>query len=327
MITSIALYEGVSNDPHYNLAVEEYLLETVKEGQCILYLWQNQNTVVIGRNQNPWKECRTTLLQEEGGQLARRLSGGGAVFHDLGNLNFTFLVPQEDYDLERQLTVIQEAVRSLGIPAEKSGRNDILSEGRKFSGNAFYKHNGKAYHHGTLLVDVDMAKLGRYLNPSKAKLQSKGVDSVRSRVVNLKAINPELTLKALTNALIRSFSQVYGHAPQILTDGDLDMAEIQRLTERNRTWEWNYGQRVPFSVECEERFPWGGVQVQLQVEHGTIRNAKIYSDAMDSFLIPRWEVQLSGCRLDANALKAALSRADVPEEQDFCQMLIRQLTQ
>ena len=118
MINSIALYESGNWDPYYNLAVEQYLLESV-EDRCILYLWQNENTVVIGRNQNPWKECRTTLLAEEGGHLARRLSGGGAVFHDLGNLNFTFLVPQEDYSLDRQFTVIQEAVRSLGIPAEK----------------------------------------------------------------------------------------------------------------------------------------------------------------------------------------------------------------
>ena len=237
MITSIALYEGLSVDPHYNLAVEQHLLETVREGQCILYLWQNRNTVVIGRNQNPWKECRTTLLNEEGGHLARRLSGGGAVFHDLGNLNFTFLVPQEDYDLDRQLTVIQKAVRSLGIPAEKSGRNDILSEGRKFSGNAFYKHNGKAYHHGTLLLDVDMDRLSRYLNPSKAKLRSKGVDSVRSRVVNLKEIRPDLTLEMLKEALYRSFGEVYGLQPERLTEQALDMEKIREITLRNRSWE------------------------------------------------------------------------------------------
>lgn len=325
MITSIALYKGVSFDPHYNLAVEEYLMENVKEGQCILYLWQNQNTVVIGRNQNPWKECRTTLLEEEGGHLARRLSGGGAVFHDLGNLNFTFLLPESEYDLDRQFTVIQEAIRSLGIPAEKSGRNDVLSEGRKFSGNAFYKHNGKAYHHGTLLMDVDMTKLGRYLNPSKAKLQSKGVDSVRSRVVNLKELKPDLTLDILCDAMIRSFSQVYGGQLLILSEKDFDMAQVQHLTERNRSWDWNYGQKVPFSLECEERFPWGGVQVQLQVEHGTIQRAKVYSDAMDSFLAPRWEEKLTGCRLDAKALEEALNRKEIPEEQDFCRMLIQQL--
>ena len=201
MINKIKLYESNSLDPYLNLATEQHLMETVEEDACILFLWQNQNTVVIGKNQNAWKECRTTLLNEEGGVLARRLSGGGAVFHDLGNLNFTFLVPQAEYDLDRQFTVIKEAVNMLGLNTERSGRNDVLAEGRKFSGNAFYKNGKQAYHHGTLLVDVDMDKLGRYLNPSKAKLPAKGVDSVRSRVVNLKELNSQITIASLKNAM------------------------------------------------------------------------------------------------------------------------------
>jgi lipoate-protein ligase A len=325
MITSIALYEGVSNDPHYNLAVEQHLLETVKEGQCILYLWQNQNTVVIGRNQNPWKECRTTLLEEEGGRLARRLSGGGAVFHDLGNLNFTFLMPQADYDLERQLSVIQEAVRELGIPAEKSGRNDILACGRKFSGNAFYKNGKQAYHHGTLLVDADMEKLSRYLNPSKAKLQAKGVDSVRSRVGNLKELNPQITVEALKTALTNTFSRLYGGNLEIIRHADLQQSHIAELTERNRSWEWNYGQKLPFTWECEDRFLWGGVQIRLQIEGGVIRQAKVYSDAMDCFLMPQWEEKLTGCRFEKQALEQVLSRQDRAEEQDVCQMLTQNM--
>ena len=325
MITSIALYRSDRHDPHYNLAVEQTLLENVKGGQCILYLWQNQNTVVIGRNQNPWKECRTALLAEEGGVLARRLSGGGAVFHDLGNLNFTFLMPQSDYDLDRQLTVIQEAVKSLGIPAERSGRNDILAQGRKFSGNAFYKNGRQAYHHGTLLVEADMEKLGRYLSPSKAKLQAKGVDSVRSRVGNLKELNPEITIEELCLALENAFSRVYGLDPETLSQQDLDTEKVHQLAERNRSWEWNFGQKLPFTFECEERFPWGGVQLQLQVESGVIRRAVIYSDAMDSFLIPHWEARLTGCPLERQAIEAALDRQDVPEEQALRQLLLRDL--
>ena len=321
MITSVALYEGVSNDPHYNLAVEQYLLESVTD-QCILYLWQNQNTVVIGRNQNPWKECRTTLLAEEGGHLARRLSGGGAVFHDLGNLNFTFLLPQSDYDLTKQLTVIVEAVRSLGINADISGRNDILAEGRKFSGNAFYKNGTQAYHHGTLLVDADMTKLGRYLNPSKAKLQSKGVDSVRSRVVNLKELNPDITMDSLKTALKAAFSQVYGLPVSTLTEADLDPEKIRELTERNRGWEWNYGQKLPFSFECEARFLWGGLQLQLQIESGVIRSAKAYSDAMDWEHIPVLESVLLGCRFEKTALEEALRNSGLPVAEDVCQMLM-----
>ena len=326
MITSIALYEGVSNDPHYNLAVEQHLLETVKEGQCILYLWQNQNTVVIGRNQNPWKECRTTLLEEEGGHLARRLSGGGAVFHDLGNLNFTFLLPQEDYDLDRQFTVIQNAVRSMGIPAEKSGRNDVLSEGRKFSGNAFFKHNGKAYHHGTLLVDVDMGKLSRYLNPSKAKLRSKGVDSVRSRVVNLKELNPELTIDSLKAALLQAFKEVYGCEPQILKEQDLDMAEIHRIAERNRSWDWNFGAKMPFTCEFEERFPWGGIQIQMNVENGLIQQAKVYSDSMDWSFVTVLEDALTGCRFQGSNMAQRILATGLEAAEDIA-MLLREASE
>ena len=143
MIKRLQLFRTDCTDPHRNLAVEQALLEMVGEDTCILYLWQNRHTVVIGRNQNAWRECRTGQMETDGVFLARRLSGGGAVFHDLGNLNFTFLVRKPGYDLNRQLGVIVEACRLMGIPAERSGRNDVLTGGRKFSGNAFYEHQGR----------------------------------------------------------------------------------------------------------------------------------------------------------------------------------------
>ena len=201
MIEKITYIETANTYPYQNLAVEEYLLLHCDKEECILYLWQNRNTVVIGRNQNAWKECLVSKLEEENGYPVRRLSGGGAVYHDLGNLNFTFLVRKENYNVDKQLNVILEAVKKLGIHAEKSGRNDILIDGHKFSGNAFYEQGDCCYHHGTLMVHVNLGELSRYLTVSKDKLQSKGVDSVRARVANLTEYAPDATVELLKQKL------------------------------------------------------------------------------------------------------------------------------
>ena len=226
MIKKLQYYIGSCTDPHRNLALEEYLTDTVGEDTCILYLWQNKHTVVIGRNQNAWQECRTTELERDSGTLACRLSGGGAVYHDMGNLNFTFSLRTQDYDLRKQQSVIVEACRSLGIPAEISGRNDILTNGCKFSGNSFYSHAGCSFHNGTLLVNVDMANLGKYLTPSKTKLESKGVASVRSRVINLTELKPDLTIDGMAQAMVQAFETVYGLEAQELREAVQDDTNI-----------------------------------------------------------------------------------------------------
>ena len=304
--------ESRCTDPHHNLALEETLL-TQTDDAVILYLWQNQNTVVIGRNQNPWKECRTALLQQEGGILARRLSGGGAVFHDLGNLNFTFLMPQSMYDLDRQLDVICRAVRSFGMEAERSGRNDILAAGRKFSGNAFYKNGKAAYHHGTILIDADMDKLGRYLSPSRAKLSAKGVDSVRSRVVNLRELSPEITVASMKSALTDSFSTIYDSAVE-----KIESFPDPDLLEKYRGWEWNYGRNLPFSFEWEDRLDFGCIRMEAAVAHGIIRSAKVYTDAMDWQLPAKLEAALTGARLDrAELCKKAPEFSEVFERMEL----------
>ncbi len=159
MLRNLYVLDNRNTDPRHNLALEEYLLHQVKPGQCILYLWQNQRTVVIGRNQHAANECRVQALEADGGQLVRRLSGGGAVYHDLGNLNFTFLTARRDYDVEKQTETILQAVRALGIPAEKNGRNDLTVQGGKFSGHAYYRSGEQCYHHGTLMVSVPRGSL------------------------------------------------------------------------------------------------------------------------------------------------------------------------
>lgn len=201
MISTII--RGDSFNPWHNLAVEELLFETLDRDEIVFYLWQNQNTVVIGRHQNAWQECRVKLLEDEGGRLARRSTGGGAVFHDLGNLNFTFVVSREHYDVHRQLEVIRRAVATFGIDTAFTGRNDLVvtSNGAKFSGNAFKFSGNVGLHHGTVLVDADMTKLGRYLVPGSEKLKAKGIESVRSRVCNLAELNPSVTITALIDAM------------------------------------------------------------------------------------------------------------------------------
>lgn len=311
------LIQSPSHDPFFNLALEEFLLKKAEE-DVILYLWQNAHTVVIGKNQNPWKECRTTLLEQEGGRIARRLSGGGAVYHDLGNLNFTILMPRERFDLPKQMEVIRAAAESVGVEAEVSGRNDALAAGRKFSGNAFYKGQKSAYHHGTLLIHADMEKLGRYLSPDRKKLRSKGVDSVPSRVVNLGDLVPGLTVEDMKRAMTRAFETRYGPGePLTLTEAERE--QIMLLAERNRSWQWNYGQKLTFDATWEERFPWGGIEIRLQVEKGRVGAAKVYTDAMDPTWAPILEQRLTGCRFSAAALSAAVG--DLPVAEDLRQLI------
>lgn len=316
------LIDSPSLDPYYNLAVEEYLLKKA-EDDVILYLWRNAHTVVIGKNQNPWKECKTTLLAQEGGRLARRLSGGGAVYHDLGNLNFTILMPREQFDLPRQMEVIRAAAAEVGVDAVLSGRNDVLANGRKFSGNAFYKGPKAAYHHGTLLIHADMEKLGRYLTPDRKKLQSKGVDSVPSRVVNLADLAPGLTVERMRQAMALAFETQYGPAvPLTLTEEEQE--QVRALAERNSRWQWNYGQKQPFSLTWEDRFLWGGVEIRLQVESGIVQAAKVYTDAMDAALAPAVERALTGCRFAAEEMTRRVAEAAPDAAEDLCSLIRRQ---
>lgn len=326
MIDTILVYEATGFDPYWNLATEKQLMDSVKPGQCILYLWQNQNTVVIGRNQNPWLECRTTVLEEEGGHLARRLSGGGAVFHDLGNLNFTFLVRKEDYDLDKQLEVIRQAVLLAGIQAEKSGRNDLLAEGRKFSGNAFFQNKTHAYHHGTILIDVDSEKLSRYLSPPKAKLAAKGVASVRSRVVNLKELAPQLTVDAMKRYMKAAFCMVYGLVPETVILRDSETDAIRELAQHYGSWEYRYGTPLSFTFSCEEKFPWGHVQLQLMAKNGIVEGAKLYTDAMEWDLAAEVESAFTGCRFALADLQDALQAnvQNMAVAEDLCALLEKQ---
>ncbi len=301
MITKTGIFYASGTCPERNLALEEYLLFHTEPGECLLYLWQNERTVVIGRNQNCWKECDVSRLKEEGGHLVRRLSGGGAVYHDLGNLNFTFLVRKEDYDLERQLHVIQEAVESFGIPVKKSGRNDLLAGDRKFSGNAYYESGDFAYHHGTILIDADKEQMARYLTVSKEKLKSKGVDSVRSRVGNLKDFCPEITVDQMKTAMEKAFAHVYGMVPKRRELNEKGEKKVKDLEEKYDSFDWKYGRRIAFTHSFSRRYSWGSAELELFVNQGRIQQAVLYSDALDTTVSQIGE-KLSGCPYERAAV-------------------------
>ncbi len=325
MIQTIRQAFGLSFKPYENLALEKYLLDHVEEHEVILYLWQNQRTVVCGRNQNLWKECHVTRLLTDGGHPARRLSGGGAVFHDMGNLNFTFLARKENYDLSRQLQVIIEACRSLDIQAEKNGRNDITVGGRKVSGNAFYASGDKKYHHGTLLVHVDTGRMSDYLNVDREKLASKGVASVRSRVANLTEFHPGLTIRKMEEEMLRAFEQVY-RLPAV--PWHFSAAAEQEIRENAaffRSDQWLYGRKIDFAIQISRRFPWGDFDLRLNVEKGKITSAALYSDANDEAYIRSFRDALEGRNYSFTALWELAENLCETEEQKEMAAGIRQL--
>ncbi len=307
MIQKTKIYISSTTDPYQNLATEKYLLDTTEEDCCTLYLWQNQKTVVIGKNQNPWAECQCKLLEREGGKLARRLSGGGAVFHDFGNLNFTFLCSTENFDVEKQLTVVQAACKLTNINTEISGRNDILADGRKFSGNAFYHAKGKSYHHGTILVSTDFQQMARYLTPSKAKLEAKGIKSVRSRTINLSQLSPGLTCHHMQECMITAFQQVYQVPCSEISP--IANEKIAFLANKYSSWEYLYGTTIPFTTAYEKRFNWGQANLHLNIQNGEIHSAKLYTDAMDVEFAPQVEQALLNCRFDLEHIKERLFTA------------------
>ncbi len=307
MLNRYYFYNNPDMDPYNTLALEESFLQNIAPDEIILYLYSHADTVVIGRNQNVWTECRHEQLLAEGGKLARRVSGGGAVFHDIGNINFSFIVGRECYDLPRQLMVILEAVRSFGIEAEFSGRNDIIADGRKFSGNAFCFRKNGAFHHGTILIKSSVDKINKYLAVPKDKIASKGIASVRSRVVNLTELNPDITPEKMAEALHKSFIAEYGETGEYpLLEKAL--SESHAIAERNASWDWRFGESPSFDITFGTRFPWGGIELNLKLKDAEVEEARIFSDSMEPDLIADISSQLRGCEFRSDALCAAVGR-------------------
>lgn len=300
-------FESNSTDPYTNLAIESCLMRSAREGEPILYLWQNERTVVIGRNQCASAECDLARLERDGGHLARRRSGGGAVYHDLGNLNFTFVTTANEYDQAAQTDVILDAVRELGIDARRTGRNDlVVGDGRKFSGHAYY-HNGQAsMHHGTIMVAVDVEALGRYLTVSPLKLQAKGVRSVRSRVTNLQMLNPDITIGALKDALRSAFARSVRCPVRSEDPSVLDAAELEHERSFFASREWLFRGERMLEESRQARFGWGNVRVDFTRKDGILTDLVVFSDGLDAEGIERIAEILVGFSTSVGELEKRL---------------------
>lgn len=308
----LKVYLSDTFDPWFNLATEDWIFREMDPEQQVLFLWRNSETVVIGRFQNPWTECNTSLMEKDGVKLARRQSGGGAVFHDLGNTNFTFMSSKESYDKSRNNQIITNALKKFGVEAYPSGRNDILiddKEGaKKISGSAFKEAKDRSFHHGTLLIDADLSKLGNYLNPHKKKLVSKGISSVRSRVANLVQVAPELKHEILCAEIVKEFHATYAQECPVEMLNYESLKEIPVLNsyyEKLKDWKWRFGETPKFNHQMHERFDWGSMEVHLDSHKGLIEEVKIFSDSLHPEMIEYLTQALKGQNYDAQGVEKA----------------------
>ena len=302
-MSTLRLLLSDSTDPWFNLAVEECIFRQMPATQRVLFLWRNADTVVIGRAQNPWKECNTRRMEEDNVRLARRSSGGGAVFHDLGNTCFTFMAGKPEYDKTVSTRIVLAALAALGVAAEASGRNDLVvktAEGdRKISGSAYRETLDRGFHHGTLLLNADLSRLANYLNPDKKKLQAKGITSVRGRVATLVYYGERVAAEVIS------------------PDKTPDLPNFAETFARQSSWAWNFGQAPAFSHLLDERFVWGGVELHFDVEKGHITRTQVFTDSLNPAPLEALATRLQGCPYRADVLQQACEAliVDFPEQE------------
>lgn len=316
-------YISPSQDGWQNLAMDEWFLDHLAPEDMILYFYINKNAVIIGRNQNPWKECNLSAMEAEDVQLVRRITGGGAVYHDCGNLNFSFIAGESRYDVDKQLDLILRAVSSFGIPCAFSGRNDLLADGKKFSGNAFCARGSTRQHHGTLLLHADLTRLQNYLQVDPLKIRSKGITSVRSRVCNLSEFVPELCAEAMLSAIKTEYAAMYGAVEDYIFTPET-AAEVKPYYDKQCSWEWKMGNTMPFDAELNHRFAWGGVQMLFSLRKAVIERVQVYSDAMDATLSDELAERLTGCRFDRQQMHNALMQSEKDTLRDIAAYLLTQ---
>ncbi|EAS66406.1 lipoate--protein ligase [Photobacterium angustum] len=322
MSVTTRVFISQSTQPWFNLAVEDAIFRNMPADQQVLFLWRNADTVVIGRAQNPWKECNTRKMDQDGITLARRQSGGGAVFHDLGNTNFTFMAGKPKYDKNVSTQIVLSALKQLGIDATATGRNDLVvstKDGdRKFSGSAYKETMDRGFHHGTLLLNADLTRLANYLNPDKKKLEAKGITSVKSRVINLNELLPNIDHESVCKAITASFFAHYGECVDIEYISPESLPDLPGFTQKYQqqaSWDWNFGNTPQFMHSIDERFSWGGVELHLDVKKGHIISVKMFTDSLDPTPIELVEKTLFGIEYNAVTISNAISELTVEQEK------------
>ncbi|MDR7239000.1 lipoate--protein ligase [Neobacillus drentensis] len=301
-------------DPQINLAIEEYALKNLDINETYLLFYINEPSIIIGKNQNTIEEINTEYVESNGVKVVRRLSGGGAVYHDLGNLNFSFITKDdgESFHNFRKFTEpVVTALKKLGVNAELSGRNDIEVGGRKISGNAQFSTKGRMFSHGTLMLNSEIENVVSALKVKKDKIESKGIKSVRSRVANISEfLTEKLDISEFRSLLLKNIFEGQEGIPEyVLTEEDWE--KIRQLSkERYQNWEWNYGRSPKFNLQHSHRFPVGSIDVRLEVNKGVIENCKIYGDFFGVGEVSEIEDKLIGARYEKNEIEKALADID-----------------
>ncbi len=301
-------------DPRINLAIEEYALKNLDIEDTYLLFYINEPSIIIGKNQNSVEEINTKYVEDNGIHVVRRLSGGGAVYHDHGNLNFSFITKDDGesfHNFKKFTAPVIEALNGLGIQAEMSGRNDILAEGRKISGNAQFSTKGRMFSHGTLLFNSEIEHVVSALNVKKDKIESKGIKSIRSRVANIKEfLTEDITIEQFRQLLLEAIFKTKDIPTYELTEEDWkNIYELSK--ERYQNWDWNYGKSPKFNLQHSHRFPVGQIDIRLDVTKGAIENCKIYGDFFGVGDIGEIEQLLTGVKYEKAEIDQAIEGIDV----------------
>ena len=303
-----------TTDPAWNLAVEEYIFEHLPRDRMYVMLWQNDHAIIIGKHQNTLAEINESYVKEQGIRVVRRLSGGGAVYHDMGNLNFTVIADAEGEGLDfgRFCDIVIRALAKAGVQAERNGRNDMTIDGKKFSGNAQYIRHGRVMHHGTILFDSNMTVLAGALQVDPSKFQAKGIKSVRSRVTNVRPYLPrDLTLAQFRTFLLESILDEFPGEKYELSETDI--AAIAAIKEkRYGTWQWNFGFSPPCTVTKKQRFEGcGSVEAYINLDKACIQEISFRGDFFAAEDPAALAAILADCPLEETALTQRLQNCDI----------------